>query len=129
MTVRKKNKETGEITEQTVPLKDLFLGTPTFRTIIILLLLSMHPIGRQLLGTFGFEFPDQKKLTVAAEEATASKHELTAIAEDVKEMKADVAALKANNTIVNEKVDTLRSEFSGFKIDFSKWKPQTPPQL
>ena len=123
MTIKRKNQETGETESKQVKLSDIFLGTPSFRTIIILLLVSMHPVGRQLLGTFGFEFPDQRKLTVAAAEASASKHELTQIAEDMKEMKDNLAGLKTQVSSIDKKQTDLDSTFRGFQIDFNKWRP------
>lgn len=124
MTIRKKNKETGEEELTKVNVWQVLLSTQGFRLVLIILVVSMHPVGRQLLGTFGFEFPDQRKLSVAAEEAKSSKAEITAISESVKEIKSDIASLKANNAIINQKVDTLDQTFRGFQIDFNKWKPK-----
>lgn len=124
MTIKRKSKETGEIEEREISLKSMFLGTPSFRTIILALILSQHPLGRQLLGTFGFEFPDQRKAAFTAEQATAAKQEIASIADTVKNIQTDVASLKANNAILNAKVDNMEQTFRGFQIDFNKWKPK-----
>lgn len=128
MTLKRKNEETGQVETREVAFKDLLLGTPTWRMIIIGLILSMHPIGRQLLGTFGFEFPDQRKLTVAADEAKSSKAEIAQIATTVNEIKLDLVALKVNNANLNTKVENLDQTFQGFKIDFNKWKATNRPE-
>lgn len=129
MTVRRtKVKEDGEIEVIEQPINNpwlrLLLGTNGWKLIVIFLVATMHPIGRGLLSTLGFEFPDTKKISVAAEEAKSSKNELVVISDSVKEIKTDVASLKANNAILNSKVDGLEQTFRGFQIDFNKWKPQ-----
>lgn len=124
MTVRKAPATEGE--EGLLQVVDRTLGTKSFRTIILLLILSMHPVGRQILGTVGFEFPDQKKLTVAADEALKLQNNLVTIAETVKDLKSDMATVKANNAIINAKVDRLEQTFTGFQIDFNKYrKPES----
>lgn len=127
MTIRRrKTKPDGEveIVEEKLsnPWLQLILSQHGWRLVIIILLATMHPLGRSFLAGFGFEFQDTRKISVAAEEAKASKAEITAIADSVKEIRSDVANLKANNAIMNEKVDNLKLEFQGFKVDWAKWK-------
>lgn len=113
------------MTVKKASLTDLFnnsFGTGTFRTFMLALVLSMHPIGRQLLGTFGFEFPDQKKLTVAAEQATTVKQEITGLTQQMLEVRNDLSMIKANNAAFNTKVDLLDKAFQGFQVDFAKYK-------
>jgi len=104
-----------------------------YRTVLIVLVLSMHPIGRQILGTFGLQFPDQREVTMAASETQQAKVVLSNLTTDVKEMKSgltadiaglklDVANLKANSAIFNSKLDALDQTFTGFKIDFNKYR-------
>lgn len=134
MTLKKKTKDpvTGEerVVESVIggPLLQLITGTGGFRILIFLFVASMHPLGRSVLGTFGFKFPDERNLVVAAEEAKSAKGEIAGIAESMKEIKADVASLKANNAIINSKVDNMEQTFRGFQIDFAKWKPQPKPE-
>lgn len=126
MTVRRtkhKGDEVEVIEEQiTNPWVKLILGQNGWKIIVIFLIATMHPIGRGVLSTLGFEFPDTKKLTVAAEEAKTAKTEIQQISESIKEIKSDITSLKANNAIINSKVDGLEQTFRGFQIDFSKWK-------
>lgn len=130
MTIKRrvKNVETGqdEIVEKVVtnPIIAVLTSNTGFRIVILVLVLSMHPLGRQLLGTFGFKFPDERSLTVATEQATAAKTELGQLTDSVRELKSDVASIKANNLILNSKVDRLDQAFTGFQIDFNKWKPK-----
>lgn len=128
MTIRRKQpKHDGEIevVEQEIknPWLRLLLGQNGWKLIILILILTQHPLGRGVLSTLGFEFPDTKKISVAAETASQTKSDLTQIADSVKEIQKDVTSLKANNAILNAKVDTLDQTFRGFQIDFSKWKP------
>lgn len=101
------------------------LGTNGFRVALLILVLSMHPIGRGFLTGFGFKFPDQQKLEDAASEAKSTKTELAALSDSVKDMKADMASIKANNAIINSKFEALSSTVTGFQIDFQKWKAQS----
>ncbi len=97
-------------------------GVGFFRTAILVLVLSMHPIGRQLLGTFGFEFPDQKKLNVAAEQASTVKQDLAGFQTSVNQLQTDFNAIKLNMNNVNNKVDMLDHSFQGFQVDFERFK-------
>lgn len=92
--------------------------------LILILVATQHPLGRQILGTFGFEFPDQKKITVAAEEARSAKEQMSQLVVDVKDMKVDVGSMKASNAILQTKVDTLDRTFQGFQVDWNRFKIQ-----
>lgn len=131
MTVRKTKHRDGEVTEVVEeeirnPWLRLLLGQNGWKIILIVLILSQHPIGRGVLSSLGFDWQDTKKINVATEQTKEAKTEISQISEAVKEIRADVTTLKANNAIVNEKVDNLKSEFQGFKIDFGKWKTEPP---
>ncbi len=104
------------------------LGVGGFRSIVLILLLSMHPVGRQILGTFGFEFPDQKKLSVAAEQASTVKQDVQALTISLNEVRTDLNTIKANYSSMNTKVDSLDRSFQGFQVDFQKLKPPTTPK-
>ncbi len=136
MTIQKKKVKDGVITEVkeeeiTNPWLRLVLGQHGWKLIILLLIATQHPLGRGILSSLGFDWQDTKKISVAAEEAKATKTEVTSIAETVKEIKLDVSALKANNAILNTKVDSLGEKqtaleqtFRGFQVDWAKWKPK-----
>lgn len=105
------------------------LGTVSFRTIILVLIGSMHPLGRQVLGTFGFEFPDQRKLVEAAQQASAVSTSLGEIKSDVNTLKSDVAILKTDLALlktdvsmVKAKQETLQTSVTGFQIDFDRFR-------
>lgn len=132
MTIKRKvrNATTGEdeVVERVIggPLLQLVTGPGSFRILIFLFVASMHPLGRSVLGTFGFKFPDERNLTVAAEQAKSAKDEISGMAEAVKEIRTDVASLKANNVILNSKVDNMEQTFRGFQVDWAKWKTTKP---
>lgn len=120
MTVKRKAPDSSDL-----QIVNWGVKTNTWRAAVIILILSMHPIGRQLLGTFGFEFPDQRKLSVAADEAKASRTEITQLAESAKDLRQDVAQIKANNATLNTRFDAFEQTFSGFRVDFNKWKSES----
>lgn len=100
------------------------LSTNVFRSAVLVLVLSMHPLGRQVLGTFGFKFPDEQKLNVAAEQAKDVHVDITALQKDVSDLKDVASRMTANNAIINAKLDRLDQAFTGFQVDFNKWKPK-----
>lgn len=128
MTVRNKAKHELELVGPGANVINYLLGPSGFRFLVLILVLTMHPLGRQILGTFGFEFPDQRKLTLAAEKVSVTEAQLNGLVEDVKDLKQNMLALKAGDMILNSKVDNLEHTFHGFQIDFNKWKPETSTQ-
>ena len=128
MTIKKTNKRTGEVTEEQMSILGLLTGTGGFRVVITILILSMHPLGRGFLSGFGFRFPDEKLVTIAAEEAKGLRVDVDGLKKDVTELKENSSANKANNAIINSKLDRLEQTFSGFQIDFQKWKTKEPTQ-
>lgn len=123
MTVRRKPTLEGDPTDPNeLQIVKWGLGTKSFRVAILVLVLSMHPMGRQLLGTFGFEFPDQRKLTIAADEAKKAQEQVSTIVQALTDIKRDVDSIKANNAILNSKVDKLEVVFTGFQVDFQHYK-------
>ncbi len=133
MTIRKTRTHEGkiEVVEEPIhnPYLRILLGTNGWKLIVIFLIATMHPVGRGLLSSLGFEFQDTKKITVAAEEAKLSKTELVTISDSIKDIKADVSSLKANNAILNSKVDNMEQTFRGFQIDWNKWRvPMLTPE-
>lgn len=102
------------------------MSTNVFRMALLVLVLSMHPLGRQVLGTFGFKFPDEQKLVVATDEAKAVKQDIASLQKDVTDLKDVATRTTANNAIINAKLDRLESTFTGFQVDFNKWKLISP---
>lgn len=113
MTVRKK--ETGE-TMEIIP----GMGTKTFRTFLLVLVISMHPLGRQILGTVGFKFPDEQKLVVATEKAADANKDTQQLKEDVKDLKDAILRITASSLIINTKLDEVSKTIGGFKIDLDE---------
>lgn len=112
MTIRRKQvKENGEIevVEQEVknPWLRLLLDRNGPLYVIIIIVITAHPLGRSFLAGLGFEFQDTKKIEVAATEAKATKVEVTSISDALKELSRDVTALKSNNAILQTKVDAI----------------------
>lgn len=126
MTIRNKEFGVKDVTQWAT-------GTHGFRILLLILVLSMHPIGRGLLSSFGFKFPDEQKITVAAEQAFAVKTDVTKVQLSVDEIRKDVDGLKqdasqqrANYAIINTKLDKLSTDFGGFQIEFRKHQPSPP---
>lgn len=101
----------------------------SYRIAVFFLVLSMHPLGRQVLGTFGFKFPDEQKLNVAAEVSTATQAQLIDISKDVNKLKDDVKGLTAKVDTVDHKVESTNLQFIGFQIDFEKYRKSQPTQI
>lgn len=101
MTVKKKLD--GELQE----VKSSFT-TSGFRWALIVLVASMHPIGRSLLGQMGFVLPDQ-----ASEKR---------VQEEITQVKTDLADVKKEVGSVKTKVETLDNKFTGFQVDFNRFK-------
>lgn len=91
------------------------LGTNGFRVALLVLVLSMHPLGRSILSTVGFRFPDEQKITVAAE---ASKD----LGTKVDELSKDLARVKDDVKDVKTTVNNLQTTVSGFQVDFDKYR-------
>lgn len=103
---------------------DMFSGPNGPRTIIIILVASMHPIGRSVLATFGFEFPDQKKLTVAADQAIVAQRQNNDLASEMSTLKTDMTKLVVKVDTMGEKVESLSQRFGVFQIDFDKYRKE-----
>jgi outer membrane murein-binding lipoprotein Lpp len=130
MTVRRKTPDGHEELVK-LPVLKMLLGQEGFRLALIIMVASMHPVGRGFLSGFGFKFQDEKKIEEAATEAKGNKTELQLLTESVKEIQSDITSIKANNAIINAKVDGLDQTFRGFQIDFNKFRPNpvvTPSQ-
>jgi peptidoglycan hydrolase CwlO-like protein len=128
MTVKRQPAETVDGSDK-LELVKWGLSTNVFRLVLVVLVLSMHPIGRGLLSSFGFKFPDEQKITEAATQASAAKSELGQVQASINDVKFDVTDLRksvadtrANYTIINEKLDRLSTDFTGFQIEFRKPK-------
>lgn len=110
MTIRKKDTGENEIVKWG-------LGTNTFRTALLVLVLSQHPLGRQILGTVGFKFPDEQKIAKVEEKADGVNAQTA-------EMAKDIAALKTDVKAIATKVDSLDIRFHGFEVDFDKYRKE-----
>lgn len=98
------------------------MGTNGFRVALLVLVLSMHPLGRGLLSTFGFKFADDQKITVTNEQAGVLTSKVDEITKDLTRLKDDVREVKSN-------VSNLQNSVTGFQVDFERYKPKvvTPP--
>lgn len=104
MTVKKKTTDKGEELQEVRPA----FTTTGFRWALIVLVASMHPIGRSLLGQMGFVLPDQ-----------ASEKRLS---EEFQGIKTEVAEIRKELKTTSDKVDKLAFAFTGFELDFAKYK-------
>lgn len=127
MTVKRHHTKEGDPTTNLEIVK-WGMSTNVFRMVLLIFVFSMHPLGRQVLGTFGFKFPDEQKLIVATDEAKGLRSDVEVLKSDVKDLRDTARSVRDNNTIINNKLDELSRTFVGFQIDFNKWKPKDPNQ-
>jgi hypothetical protein len=86
------------------------------------LVLSQHPLGRQLLGTFGFKYPDEQKLVVATEKASDNEKRMEMMMSSVKDMQESLALLRADRAMTQAKLEELGKTVSGFRIDLDEFR-------
>lgn len=96
------------------------LGANSIRTILLVFVISMHPLGRSLLSTVGIRYPDEQKLSVATEKTDQADKRLAVLSEDVRDLKDSFNLLRADKAIVNAKLDDLAKTVNGFKIDLGE---------
>lgn len=73
----------------------------SFRLIITIAVVSMHPLGQQMLTQMGFTLPSSN----------------AALHKDVDEVKTDLAALKQD-------VQVVKHQMTSFEVNFDKFKKQ-----
>lgn len=106
MTVKKRKTADGQ-SEDLQEVRPSMM-TSSFRWALIILVASMHPIGRSVLGQMGFVLPDQASEKRLEEKVMKVEH-------DVAEVKKDVAAVK-------EDVKDVSTKVTGFQVDFERFK-------
>lgn len=111
MTVKKKLTRNGEELQE---VRSSF-ATNGFRWALIVLVASMHPLGRTLLGQMGFVLPDQAGEKRLVEEVQQVKA-------DVGGLKKDIADVKVDLHVTSNKVDDLSRTFTGFQVDFERYR-------
>lgn len=110
MTVRRRTPD-GDVVQKVseAPL------TYWFRIFITIAILSMHPWGRSFLVGIGFDLPDPKAEEQANSDVTLLRYKVGDLEEDMKVVKRSV---KETQTTVEQ----LSATFSGFQIDFDKYR-------
>lgn len=95
------------------------LGTNGFRLVLLVLVLSMHPLGRGFLNTFGFKFPDEQKIIVTAEQASQLTLKVDKLTDELTRMQTDMKDVRTS-------VSGLQATVSGFQGNFDRNKPTQP---
>lgn len=80
------------------------------------------PFGANLLKALGVSSPAAEQTINIQKDVKDVKDQVSGLAKDVTEFSKDIASIKANNTIINEKVDRLDQTFTGFKVDFNRFR-------
>lgn len=119
MTVRKKS--TGE--EFEIPFGK---GTITFRTLLLVLVLSATPMGQQLLKNFGIQTPAQQDTGEMQKAVEVIRFDLAAVKQDIAGVKSDVSAVKLEVDKMKAQSERMQLELTGFRVDFDKYKASAP---
>ncbi len=98
------------------------LTTNGFRWGLLVLVASMHPLGRQALSMAGFQLNTTEVKT--AEQVVKTDDKVKKLDEDIAAIKLDVAGVKSDVKDVKAKVDQI----SMFQVDFERWKAQPGSQ-
>lgn len=88
--------------------------TKSFRLAVVVLIASMHPVGRELLNAAGFKIP--RDPGIVAEEV---KHQTSIQTETVTQQITDLS--KKVDTLTTNMADAER-RFTGFQLDFERYK-------
>jgi outer membrane murein-binding lipoprotein Lpp len=89
------------------------LTTNSFRWALLVLVASMHPMGRTVLKTAGFDLP--------APDAVTAKTILE-VQRDVNDVKGEVAQVKTDVAQVKSDIKDAKIQFARFEVDFDRWK-------
>lgn len=114
-----KRKSTGDLEE----VKPSFT-TSGFRWALIVLVVSMHPVGRALLAQMGFVLPDQAGEKRLQEEVQLVKADIAEARKEISGVKSDVGAVKADVAAVKSDVQGFSIRLSGFQLDMDRFKKQ-----
>lgn len=87
-------------------------GTKAYRLILLGAVLAATPIGQNILNSVGIKTP-------VGDQLTAIQLQVSTVKEDVANLKNDVAAVKT-------KSDKLDVAFTGFQVDFTKYRTEHP---
>jgi hypothetical protein len=93
-------------------------GTISWRAVLFIAVVSMHPYGQQALTALGFPVPKASAVSVAADVATLQEHAHT-IESQVAEVRSDVAAVKQD-------VKLVKNQITAFEVNFDKYKKDQP---
>jgi len=110
MTVRRRNDDGDEV--QVTVSRKLIYG-------VVALIASGTPPGQAFLAICGLKSP-------AAQEVNDVQKTADSIRTDIALVKSDVASLKSDVAAVKTKQDNFEIRFTGFQIDFDKYKTKTP---
>lgn len=111
MTVRRRNDELG------VEELSWGKGTKAYRLILLGGVLAATTPGQNLFNAVGVKTP-------VVQEIVELRSELQAVKADVGHLKEDVAAVKVDVAAVKTKADKLEVSFTGFQVDFEKFRKE-----
>jgi hypothetical protein len=99
-------------------------GTYTFRTSLLILVLSATPFGQQFLKGFGIHSPAGQEVNDVQRVVDSIRKDIAEVKADVAGVKNDVSVLKSEVSEVTRQNNRLASEFTGFRVDFDKYKKE-----
>lgn len=94
-------------------------GTKAYRLVLLGAVLAGTPIGQNILNSIGIRTPVAEQLEALKTQVDTVKTDVSHVKDDVSHVKDDVAAVKA-------KSDKLDTAFSGFQVDFNKYRTEHP---
>lgn len=99
-------------------------GTKAYRLVLLGAVLAATPIGQNILNSVGIKTPVASELAALSTELAVVKADIAAVKTDVGGVKNDVAKLKDDVKAVKEKSDKFEATFTGFQIDFDKFRKE-----
>lgn len=92
-------------------------GTLTFRSLLMLLVVSATPMGQQMLKNLGIYAPMTENVGQLHKDVEGMRTDVTGLKADILGIKADMKAMGDKNQILEMKV-------TGFLVDFDKYRKQ-----
>lgn len=99
----------------------------TFRTSLLVLVLSATPFGQQVLKNFGIHSPAGQEVNDVQKVVDSIRKDIADVKADVAGVKNQVGSLKEEVGAVAQQANRLAVEFTGFRVDFDKYKSYEIP--
>lgn len=103
-------------------------GTKAYRFVLLGAALAATPMGQNMLNSFGIKTPVVQEIVDLRSDLAAVKVDVGHLKEDIASVKTEVTQVKTDVAAVKTKSDRLDVAFTGFEVDFQKFrKEKTTP--